>query len=237
MLQLIRQFQNQNYNITFATAANTNAIAFDITSIGVSSVQIELNNTSFDTFVKHLNPDIVLFDRFVTEEQFGWRVTKHCPKALRVLDTEDFHGLRNGRSTALKHKDIFTIKHLQNDVTKREVASIYRCDLSLIISEAEIEIMTKVLGVDEKLLYYLPFLLKPTTDKEIKELPNFEDRAHFITIGNFLHPPNYDVVVHLKQKVWPLIREELPNSQLHIYGAYKSQKVTQWHDEKEGFFN
>jgi hypothetical protein len=33
----------------------------------------------------------VLFDRFMMEEQFGWRVAENCPNALRILDTEDLH--------------------------------------------------------------------------------------------------------------------------------------------------
>jgi hypothetical protein len=46
-----------------------------------------------------LNPDIVVFDRYMTEEQFGWRVIKNCPKALRILDTEDLHFLRKARGS------------------------------------------------------------------------------------------------------------------------------------------
>jgi hypothetical protein len=40
----------------------------------------------------------VLFDRFMIEEQFGWRVAENCPDALRVLDTEDLHCLRADKS-------------------------------------------------------------------------------------------------------------------------------------------
>jgi hypothetical protein len=45
-------------------------------------------------FVKQLQPSIVLFDRFMIEEQFGWRVAENCPNAVRILDTEDLHCLR-----------------------------------------------------------------------------------------------------------------------------------------------
>jgi hypothetical protein len=41
--------------------------------------------------VKELNPSVVLFDRFMMEGQFGWRVSENCPNALRLLDTEDLH--------------------------------------------------------------------------------------------------------------------------------------------------
>ena len=63
----------------------------------------------------------------------------------------------------------------------------------------------------------------------------FEKRQHFITIGNFLHPPNFDAVLHLKQNIWPLIKKQLPEAEMHLYGAYESQKVSQLNNKKEGF--
>ena len=235
MLQLIEQFLNQNFEITFACAAKTSDNTYDLSQLGVKTQTILLNDASFDEFVVQFQPDVVLFDRFMVEEQYGWRVAEHCQNALRILDTEDFHGLRKARELALKASVDVTVEHLQNDTTKREIASIYRCDLSSIISEAEIDILTQQFKIDESLLYYLPFLLEPIQEETINHYPTFEERQHFITIGNFLHPPNYDAVLFLKQSIWPLIRRQLPKAEVHIYGAYESQKVTQLHNEKEGF--
>ena len=207
MLQLIAQFQNQGYDISFASAAKISLNTIDLSSVNITTQKIQLNDSSFDDYIKELYPDVVLFDRFMTEEQYGWRVAEQCPNALRVLDTEDFHGLRKARELALKQNTEVTTEHLQNDTTKREIASIYRCDLSLIISEVEIEILTTQFKIDKRLLYYLPFLLKPISNEDKKTLPSFEARQHFITIGNFLHPPNYDAVLYLKQSIWPLIRK------------------------------
>jgi hypothetical protein len=236
MLQLIAQFQNQDYEITFASAANRSNNTYDLSRIGVNTKDIILNDSSFDTFVSELNPKAVVFDRFMTEEQYGWRVAEQCPDTLHILDTEDFHGLRKARELALKQNAEVSLEHLYNDMTKREIASIYRCDLSLIISEAEIEILTNQFQIDKSLLCYLPFLLEPITEVKIEKLPAFQARHHFMTIGNFLHAPNYDAVLNLKQTIWPLIRKQLPKAELHIYGAYESQKVLQLHNNKEGFF-
>ena len=235
MMQLIEVFQLEKYQITFASPCAKSDNAFNLESIGVSPVSIELNNPSFNVFVKNLNPDVVLFDRFMMEEQFGWRVTEQCPDALRILDTEDLHCLRKGRQQAFKDGKPFDASYLFNDIAKREIASIYRCDLSLIISEAEMDILKHQFKVHESLLLYLPFMLDPITEEDIKVLPKFEDRNHFITIGNFLHEPNYNAVLYLKETIWPLIRKQLPKAELHIYGAYATQKVNQLHNEKEGF--
>lgn len=236
MMQLIETFQTQNYNITFASPCAKSDNAFNLESIGVTQTTIELNNSSFDDFIKTLNPNIVIFDRFMMEEQFGWRVTENCPNAIKILDTEDLHSLRKGRHQAFKDGRDFNKTYLFNDTAKREIASIYRCDLSLIISEVEMNILKNDFKVDEALLLYLPFMLDEVSKEAIKNLPSFEARSHFITIGNFLHEPNYNAVLYLKDTIWPLIRKQLPKAEMHIYGAYASQKVNQLHNEKQGFF-
>ena len=235
MMQLIAFFQSNNYKITFASPCAKSEKAFDLETIGISQVSIALNHASFDGFVKELNPTIVLFDRFMMEEQFGWRVAEQCPNALRIIDTEDLHCLRKGRQQAFKDGKPFDKTYLFNDIAKREIASIYRSDLSLIISEVEMDILKNDFKVDASLLMYVPFLLEKISEETIKNLPTFNKRQHFITVGNFLHEPNYNTVLYLKETIWPLIRKQLPKTELHIYGAYASQKVNQLHNEKEGF--
>ncbi|WP_323789816.1 glycosyltransferase [Psychroserpens sp.] len=235
MMQLISSFKSEGYTITFASACAKTDNAFDLKSLGIEPVMIELNQSSFDDFILKLQPDVVLFDRFMTEEQYGWRVAKHCPDALRLLDTEDLHCLRKGRQQAFKDEQTFDTSYLFNDIAIREIASIYRCDLSLIISEAELDILTQVFKVDESLLYYLPFILEPILNDNSSALPKFSERQHFVTIGNFLHPPNYQSILYLKNAIWPRLGQRFPNAELHIYGAYASQKVNQLHNKNERF--
>ncbi|WP_338730951.1 glycosyltransferase [Mangrovimonas cancribranchiae] len=235
MMQLIAFFLSHNYDVTFATTTKKTQNAFNLKQIGAHEVEVELNNSSFDDFLADLKPDIVLFDRFLTEEQFGWRVAECCPNAIRVLDTEDLHFLRKGRQKAFKDKELFNNDYLYNDTAKREIASILRCDLSLIISEYEMTLLQEKFHVNTSLLLYLPFMLPAIPKKEIAKLPKYKSREHFITVGTFLHAPNYQSVLYLKRTIWPKIKAQLPNAKLHIYGAYQSQKVTQLHHEKEGF--
>lgn len=236
MMQLIHVFQVKGWKITFASAAADSDFMFDVRELGIEKVTIELNNCSFDSFVSNLQPTIVLFDRFMTEEQFGWRVAENCPNALRVLDTEDLHCLRAARQKAFNEKRVFSTDDLFSDIAKREVASILRCDISLIISTVEMDILQKYFKVDAALLYHLPFMLDPIRDNSIGNFPTFESRNNFITIGNFLHEPNVNAVLYLKADIWPLIRKALPQAELHIYGAYPSQKINELHQPKEGFF-
>lgn len=230
ILQLIALFQVQNYKIVFASSSLESENSFDLGSINVEKKNIELNSSSFDEFVKILNPEIVLFDRFISEEQFGWRVAENCPNAIRILDTEDLHCLRNARHKAVKKNTEFQIESiLEEETTLREIASIYRSDLSLIISDYEMEVLKNIFKIDTSLLYYLPMFYQ----KSEKIIP-FKDRKDFTFIGNFLHEPNYDTVLQLKV-LWKEIKKQLPLINLNIYGAYPSQKIQQLHNEKEGF--
>ncbi|KGL62731.1 glycosyltransferase [Polaribacter sp. Hel1_85] len=236
MMQLIEQFLQQNWKITFASPAQKSENALSLNSLGIEEVSIELNNTSFDNFIKDLQPTIVLFDRFMMEEQFGWRVAENCPNAIRILDTEDLHFLRKTRHLQLKKGEKFTNEALlKSDDAKREIAAILRCDMSLIISTYEMGLLKSVFNIDESLLYYLPFLLNKIDETQVKNWKTFEEREHFVFIGNFFHKPNVDAVLTLKTKIWKEIRKNLPKAEVHIYGAYANQQINQLHNKKEGF--
>ncbi|MGH2667229.1 glycosyltransferase family 4 protein [Flavobacterium sp.] len=233
MLQLIELFQKQGYYIVFASAAQESDFSSDLEQLGVTCQRIELNSGSFDLVVKELNPEIVLFDRYITEEQFGWRVYENCPNSLRILDTEDLHCLRLARQNAVKGNIDFQLSDLLLEPTaKREIASILRCDLSLIISEFEITVLTAIFKIEASLLHYLPLFYDRI---EENELPGFEEREGFVFIGNFLHEPNWDAVKQLKTKIWPIIKKYLPEASMHIYGAYPPQKALEQHSLKEKF--
>jgi len=237
MMQLISIFKENGFEITFASPALDSDFMVDLAEFGVEKKSIELNNSSFDEFIIELNPDVVLFDRFMIEEQFGWRVAENCPKAIRLLDTEDLHCLRTARQKAFKENRNFELHDLlSEEVAKREIASILRCDLSFIISEFEMKILKDIFKIDASLLHYLPFLVEEMSEEKLQELPSFEERKNFVFIGNFLHEPNWNTVQHLKETIWPLIKKQFPEAILEVYGAYPSQKVLQLHQPKNGFF-
>ncbi|AGH45179.1 glycosyltransferase [Paraglaciecola psychrophila] len=233
MLSLLTLFVQQGWQVTFASPALQGEHKVDLTELGIDEQAVTINCSSFDDFVNELNPSIVLFDRFMLEEQFGWRVAKHCPDALRILDTEDLHSLRHARHQALKQNRPLTPADLSSDVAKREIAAIFRCDLSLIISDYEFELLKNHYSVPEHILLHCPFMLD--LQNVTPSANSFLDRQHFISIGNFRHEPNWDAVLFLKQTIWPLIRKQLPQAELHIYGAYPPPKATQLHNPKQGF--
>ncbi len=231
MMQLIEGFSNNGYKVVFASAAQHSEFEFLLSTLEIETCSIKLNDDSFDEFLKVINPNIVLFDRFMIEEQFGWRVSEILPNALKMLDTEDLHFLRKARQNAVKKGLEMSLSEMQTDIAKREIASILRCDLSLIISTYEFALLTETFNINPKLLWYYPIWFERNNEPSL----TFEDRKDFIFIGNFYHEPNRNAVMVLKEKIWPLIRMKLPEAKINIYGAYCDEKLNGLHSEKDGF--
>jgi len=237
MMELIRLFLEQQWQITYVSPAAISEQMADLDSLGIATESIAVNQSSFDTFIDTLKPDIVLFDRFMMEEQFGWRVERVCPNALRIIESIDLHLLRDARHRAAKEsgqvvKDIER-SHLYSEIAKREIASFYRSDLTLMISAYEMRLLVEQFLFPENLLHLTPFMFDE--NHIVSPSPDYDDRNHFISIGNFRHAPNWDSVRWLSETIWPMIRKQLPDAELHIYGAYPPKKAVALHRPELGF--
>jgi glycosyltransferase involved in cell wall biosynthesis len=230
-ISLIRIFREAGWEVHFASPAKREAWhATPIEELGVLPHAIAPNDPGFDTWITELKPEVVLFDRFMMEEQFSWRIAEHSPGSLLVLDTVDLHFLRYERQNALRSK--------QSDPEDayREIASIYRCDLSLLISGHELELL-----MDPRGIYRLPeqilaeFSFCYDQPEQSLEQASDEGRADFMFIGGFRHEPNADAVRFLHEKIWPLIRTKLPRARVDIYGAYPTRELMALQNSADGF--
>jgi len=220
---------SEHWQITFACAAEMSEYCADLEALNIEPYKIKLNHSSFDQYLSALQPDIVFYDRFISEEQFAPRVQQCCPDAINILDTQDLHFLRRARQKAFNNQQKI---HLKSDDAIREIAAIVRSDLSLIISSYEMNLLIKQFTISPDLLHYCPFMLSTGNNESSV---HYDEREHFVMIGNFLHPPNWDAVLWCYQSIWPEIRQQLPNAQIHIYGAYAPEKVWQLHQPEKGF--
>jgi O-antigen biosynthesis protein len=225
---IIRALQLADWKISFASAARPTEHSLNLEDLRVDMHSVSPNDSSFDDWIRVMAPDVVIFDRFMIEEQFGWRVETACPKTLRVLDTSDLHCLREARQAQLKTGQAL---NLYNDIALREIAAIHRSDLTLMISEYEMEILHSQFSIPERQIVYWPFGLL----SENSAFRAFDLRQHFIMIGSFMHPPNLDAARWCKKTSWPLIRKALPTAELHCYGSYGDKYLTELHAPKDGF--
>lgn len=224
-LSLLAAFHEAGYEITVGADSRETAATEGLRDLGYACVRLAPNDATFDSWVAELQPSVTCFDRFTTEEKFSWRVRAHCPNSLRVLDTIDLHFLRLGREKALAtglgwpHVTPWAeLQNLAGDSLLRELAAIYRSDLSLIVSDFEMRLLELECGLPASLLQLCRLVYsRPTAP--LPQLP-FSAREGFAMVGTFRHPPNEDALRYLKTHIWPGIRAQLPQAEIRVWGSH-----------------
>lgn len=102
---------------------------------------------------------------------------------------------------------------------KSEIREIKNADLSIVISEAEREILSQRLpGANVALVPLVrdfgPFEATP-----------FASRHGLAFIGNYQHPPNVDAVLYFLDQIWPKIASELNDAEFHVVGSYVPSSI------------
>ena len=234
-LALLEIFRDAGFAVTYASPARESDAKRELESLGFATLPIAANDPGFDERLGALGPDVVVFGRFVYEEQFGWRVRRVCPDALRVLDTVDLHFLRKARLEWLRAgvplEEIFErVPNSNGDECLRELASIHRSDLVFLCSDFERALLAREFGVAEEGLALASFFYPDSVDTA-----GFAGRSGFVSVGNFRHEPNLDATFWLKRELWPLIRACLPGARVELFGAYPPREVMALTQPDEGF--
>lgn len=203
----------------------------------------------------------VVFDRFFAEEAYSHYFYNHRPDVMRVLDMQDMHSLRYYRHEQIKAYDVKSKGLLSLDCFKgtyaadiptckmdpvnkskkkdassmllRELSSIHRSDLSLVCSPYELKVLSDEYRIPHSKMGLASFFTKPKL-KYCGSDYSFSKRSNFVSLGGFKHLPNIDQVLTL-QRLWPRIREQIPEAKVYVYGSYPPPRITQLHDPKKGF--
>ncbi|MEE1923282.1 glycosyltransferase [Pseudomonas sp. 148P] len=249
LLQILESFLARGWRVTFCSPAAPDEHYADLSAQGITGQAIDADESRFDRFISEQSPDVVLFDRFTMEEQFASRVEQHCPQALRVLEVSSLQSLGEARHALLRRRLVLGLD--PNDfrelfatsgpdlyrqmapasLTRRELAAIFRCDLSLVASDVEMDLLINGFGVPPALLHWCPPMLKAPQ----AATKAFAEREHFVFTGDFRHGPDADALLWLKHNIWPMIRRRLPEAQLHLHASQPSPKAAALHDPAGGF--
>lgn len=246
---LLSAFREWGYEVSYAASSSPKQKYIEqLHSQGVATFECGPNREAeLAAVLERVRPSVVVFDRFFTEEAFSFRVRELAPDALRVLDMQDVHSLRRGRqrvaeaggdaAAVLAHVPPATSADLL-----RELAAVHRSDLTLVCSPAERRLLEGAYGVAPEKLALASFACGEAAPDGAPAAEGFgydaahgfEQRADFVAIGGFKHPPNVDAAVQLAREVWPRVRRALPAAQLHVYGAYPTAAVHALHAPDEG---
>jgi uncharacterized ferritin-like protein (DUF455 family) len=266
-LALIKYFTQQGFRVACVSTNKDNSYAQELRDAGIEVAPVRLNSNDFEGCLSRWNPSIVLFDTFILEEQFGWRTHCSLPQAMRVLDMQDFHALRLHRQQmsqthqvdpadeVLVHPEVRDpLLTAADSNVAREIASLLRTDLTIVVSDYEQDVLHKVMGVPAKKMVTGTFFYEShavvSTLPDAKLLPDqrratpFDSRQHCMSIGHFRHAPNVDSV-HVLKAMWSELRAEIMQQmvpvagesppQLHVYGSYPSAEHMALSDPQNGF--
>lgn len=153
--------------------------------------------------------DTVIMSRVDVAEHVLDAVRRHCPKARRVFDTVDLHFLRESRGASLGEQGDGS----RAERTKaRELAVARACDVTLVVSAAEREILAREAP---DVTVELMSLVHESTPAATP----FSERSGILFIGNFQHPPNIDAVEYYLREIQPLLHERLAGVRFTAIGA------------------
>jgi hypothetical protein len=241
-LQLIGYFLRWGWQVHVWSDAELNTHEQALRGMGCQTLRVAPNDERFDSQILVADPHMVVFDRFSMEEKFSFRVWRQCPNALRVLDTVDLHSIRLARGKQLKHLDEDTLccpdfefaKFIdQSDgIWERELAAILRSDLVLVVSDFEMDLLVHQFKVPKEIVH----LCRLTYPARSVAAPGFEDRAGFVALGCFRHPPNVDAFNYLSRTFWPRLRARLPQAVLHVWGSHMGPSAPIHASRQAGIF-
>ena len=227
---LVEAFQAAGHEVIMAAACRPNAALERVRARGIRAQEVLMNDAAFDQFLLDEKPDVVIFERFQTEERFGWRVESVLPEALRIIDTVDLYFLRRARELdpvlARTHPELAASTDFF-----RELAAIYRSDLSYLVSDFEENLLTSRFGVPAEMMQTLRF----SYDARATSAPSYSQRAGFVFIGGFRHAPNADAVQYLHAEIWPRLSRRLPGVELRIFGSYPPREWISRDQPRTGF--
>lgn len=221
--------EKAGWKVSVLSSARPNEWMERLRKRGFEVASFDPNDSSVEAWLQKQNPDVAIFDRFVTEEQWAWRIQKLFPNTVRILDTSDLHFLRRNRMADFQRKNRDESDFL------REVASIYRSHHTWVVSDFEEKLLKEAHHIPDDLVSSLRFSYPSLTEEKKTAALSFEAREHFVMIGNFRHPPNHDATLWLARELWPEIRKRLPRAEVHVYGAYQPKELTDLHRPELGF--
>jgi O-antigen biosynthesis protein len=137
-------------------------------------------------------------------------IGQHCQRALRVFDTVDLHFLREEREAEISG----SAERLAQAAATRaqELGLIQATDITLVVSPVEQQLLVELIpGADVRIV------------SNIHDVHGrgrgWDARQGLMFVGGFQHVPNVDAALWLVEEIFPRIRAEIPDIELHLIGS------------------
>jgi GT2 family glycosyltransferase/glycosyltransferase involved in cell wall biosynthesis/tetratricopeptide (TPR) repeat protein len=131
------------------------------------------------------------------------------PRTAIYVDTVDVHYVRELRQAELEPKQHSLPEILGRK--RRELATYALADALIAVTPNDAAALLKELPA-------ATVKIVPNIHSVGAEVPPFSARQGVLFVGNFVHPPNQDAVMHFHQQIWPRLRSRLPGVPFTIVG-------------------
>ncbi len=139
-----------------------------------------------------------------------------APKATIIFDTVDLHFVREQREAELRHSA--SMRRRAFATRQRELRLVDAADVCWVVSDWERALL-------HELAPHARVLVLSNIVDPVEHSPAFDSRHDLLFVGGHLHPPNSDAVWWLVRDIFPRIRLQLPDVQLHLVGADTPARV------------
>jgi glycosyltransferase involved in cell wall biosynthesis len=133
---------------------------------------------------------------------------KNVPGLPIAIDSEDVHFVREKRKELL-----YGSSNLDASALRAKELEVYnQADCLIAVSDPDAKVLKE--NFPGKKICTLP-LIYETNQSTVP----FRERKDLLFVGNFVHPPNSDAVVHYSGRILPYLKTKLPDVKTYVVGA------------------
>ena len=212
MFQILKILRTLGHRVTFIpdNLADIPPYADELQKRGIEIVYYPYIKKVCDYLTAHGSRfDAVVLSRCDFARKHIADVRLNAPQSRIIFDTVDLHFLRENREAELI--DDSELRRKAQDKQQLEYDLVDQADETWVVSDAEHRIL-KERWPDKSIQIVSNIVDVPGS------LTPFSLRRDFLFIGGFQHPPNIDAVLFFMEKIYPLVRNRLPDAKFYIIG-------------------
>jgi GT2 family glycosyltransferase/glycosyltransferase involved in cell wall biosynthesis len=219
MFQILKLLRQLGHRVAFIpdNLANETPYAAELQKRGIQVVHYPYIKKVRDYLTAHGSElDVVVLSRCDFARKHTADVRRHAPQSRIIFDTVDLHHVREGGEAELTGD----LEMLRNAHQKQELEyqAVEQADETWVVSPLEQRLLQESFPAKSIQLV-----------SNIVDIPGskmrFSSRRDYLFIGGFQHRPNIDAVLFFGQKIYPLVRQHLPDAKFYVLGGKAPREI------------
>jgi glycosyltransferase involved in cell wall biosynthesis len=212
MYNILRIFKALSWQVTFAVS---DLLSSPAQRSCLQTIEIEvLEKPAVDSIEGYLQEygkayDLVIMSALSVALKYFSCIRKNAPDAKVVFDTTDLQHVREYRRAKVTGEGGWLQIALRSK--KWELAAVRAADCTLVVSPTEKALLEQACpGAKTHILSVIQTVYGSAR--------SFSEREGIIFIGSFPHHPNVDAMQYFVDKIYPLLRTQIPGEKIIIIG-------------------